>query len=228
MEDSKIRDIVSQLRGTYKAVNEDGFVTDRFLYKNFCKYADVLLRRKQNEGKLNDNDNLFQWIDLMPLITVDKIEAECVTIKTGCSYKRTKYKLPDTVSFDNGPIIKLVMSLDTSENVERTTLLKWHQMNRSVNFKYNKTKYYWFNKGYLYFPNVNWSAVTIQLLATRNIESYCKECCDEKIECSYAQDSLAPYPKDIIADAIGMMQRDLTIRAQIPSDTQDNSQNILR
>lgn len=228
MDFLKIRNIVSQVRGIYKASNEDSFVTDRFLYSLFKKYADVLLRRKDAEGKLKDNDSLFQWIDVMPLVEVDKIEAECVTIKTGCTYMRTKFPLPETISFDNGPIIKLVMSLDTSENVERTTLLKWHQMNKSVNFKYNKTKYYWFNKGHLYFPNVSWSTVTIQLLSSEDVPSYCKRCCEEKKECVYRQDLIAPYPLDLVADAIGMIQRDIAVRTQMPSDNQDNSQNILR
>lgn len=223
-----IRNIVSQLRTIYKSANEDVFVTDRSLYSLFKKYADVLLRRKINEGKYKDNESIMQWIDVMPLIEVDKIEAECLGITTGCTYKRTKYPLPKPISFEDGPIIKLVMSLDTSENVERTTLLKFHHMAKSVNFKYNKTKYYWPNKGYLYFPNVDWKAVTIQMPSEENLQGYCERCCEEKNKCTYQQDNFTIYPLDVIADAIGMIQRDLSVRMQIPTDTQDNQQNVLR
>lgn len=235
METQTIREVVSQVRGIYKIESEDAFVTDRFLYSLFKKYADVLLRRKQNEGKIMNNDSLFQWLNVVPLIEVDKIEAECVNVKTGCTYMRTKEKLPKMVSFDNGPVIKLVMSLDTSENVERTTVLEFHRMTKSVNFKYNKAKYYWFNKGYFYFPNVMWSTVTVQALFEESVIGYCadsdsdcEECAGSKKRCTYRQDDSVPYPNDLIADVIGMIQRDLATRGQIPSDTQDNSQNLMR
>lgn len=233
-----VREIVSQVRGIYKLNSEDAFVTDRFLYGLFIKYGDLLVRRKSNEGKLNTNDNVFTWLPKVPLIEVDKIEAECIGIKTNCTFRRTKSKLPKMATNDSGSIVKLVMSLDTSEKVERTTLLKFHEMTKSVNFKYNKIKYFWEKNGYFYFPNVKWSAVTIQGLFMDTVTGYCIEddsdnCepngeCGPKKKCKYRQDDTIPYSKDMIADIIGMISRDLGTRAQVPSDVQDNAQNLMR
>lgn len=232
-----VRDIVSQIRGIYKLNSEDAFVTDRFLYSLFLKYGDLLVRRKSNEGKLNTNDTIFTWLPNVPLIEVDKIEAECIGIKTNCTFMRTKNKLPKMATNDLGSLVKLVMSLDTSEKVERTTLLKFHEMAKSVNFKYNKTKYFWEKNGYFYFPNVVWSGVTIQALFIDTVTGYCIEdeddCdnnndCNKKKKCKYRQDDLIPYSKDMVADIVGMISRDLGTRAQVPSDIQDNAQNIMR
>lgn len=233
------REIISQVRGIYRLNTEDAFVTDPFLYSLFKKYADVLMRRKETENKLKLNNDLYRWIDVVPLVEVDKIEADCIGIKTDCTYRRTKYKLPEIVTFDNGPLIGEVYSLDTSEKVDKTTLAKFREIANSSTFRYNKFKYFWFKEGHLYFPNVTWSAVTLNAIFTGSVTQYCKEvlddecnncsgCEDPTVQCTPMQDNESPYPDDIIADVIGMIQRDLTVRAQMPADNQDNSQNPLR
>lgn len=231
------REIASQVRGIYKLESEDAFVTDYFLYSLFKKYADVLLRRKQNEGKLKFNESLYQWIDVIEMIDVDKIEADCVAIKTNCTFKRSRKKLPKIVTFDSGPLIDLVMSLDTSERLERTTVQKFREMGMSVNFKYNKSKYFWLKNEYLY-TNVDWSRITMRALFEESVTPYCKAetygcndcegCADTDFVCTPMQDNVSPYPSDLVADVIGMIQRDLGPRMQIPSDIQDNSQNVMR
>lgn len=232
------RDIISEIRGLYKLHNEDGFVTDRFLYSIFKKYGEVLIRRKFNEKKLMKGDSAFQWLPVVQLIDVDKIEADCLGIKTNCTYKRTRFKLPKMLQVDKGSLIKLVFSVDTSEKVEQTTLLKFHEMTKSTNFKYNKIKYFWEKEGYLYLPNVNWSAITLQACFEENVTGYCLETeeltdCKEcnqlvKPKCTYIQDDFIPFSDDLVADILGMVRQDLVGNMQIPSDTSDNNQNIMR
>ena len=41
-----------------------------------------------------------------------------------------------------------------------------------TNFKYDKTKYFFYKDGYLYFPNISWKLVSITGYFKNNINSY--------------------------------------------------------
>lgn len=220
-----IRSVVSQVRAAYK-LTEDSFVTDRTVYKIFKKYADLLMRRRYNEKKLMNNTSIFQWLDKIEMIEVSRIDAECSKVNTNCKFYRSAKKIPKVVSYDDGPIIKLVMTLDVSEKIEKTTLLKYLQMGKSVNFKYNKTNYYWIKNDYI-FSTVPYS-LTMEALFEEDVKSFCESTCDEKPKCKLKQDSRIPYSSDMVADIIGMMKNELGTLAQIPQDLQDNAQNIMR
>lgn len=230
-----IRTAVSRLRGIYKIEKEDAFVTDRFLYSLITKYGALLIRRKSMEKKLMNNQSLFQWLPKVDLIEVDKIEADCVGIKTHCTFMRTKYPLPPMFENDKGPIIKQILSIDSGEKIEETTLMKFISMIKSPNFKYNKTKYYYVRpNGHVYFPNITWSMVTLEALFKESVSGYCieeedcSECDDNRPYCKLKQDDELPYPQDLLAEIENMIRQDLGMKAQIPSDTQDNALNVMR
>jgi hypothetical protein len=199
----------------------------------------MLIRRKTKEGKLAQNDEIFQILPVVPLIEVSKIEAQCTSITTDCTIMRTRERLPEFLTDDDGPIIRNIYSLDTSEEVIRTSLQKWLSVAKSTYFKYNTKKYFWYRDGYLYFPNVKWSNVHVEALFVDEVSGYCIEDSEgcytcggsvvqEKMQCTLAQDTYIPYPKDLVAEIESMIKNDMAPRIQIPSDTQDNSQNQMR
>ena len=47
-----VGEATSRVRNILKAVKEDPFLTDRFLYSLIMKYAKTLIRRQENEGKI--------------------------------------------------------------------------------------------------------------------------------------------------------------------------------
>ena len=235
-----INTVVSRLREIYKVDNEDAFVSDRFLYSLFTKYGDLLIRRKDKEGKLKQNDALFQILPVVPLMEVSKIEAGCTSLRTNCVIRRTVEPLPEFITNDNGPIIRNIFSLDTSEEVTVVSLQKWLNIAQSTYFKYNKTKYAFFrNNGHLYFPNVNWGNVHLEALFNEEVSGYCIEdetgcttCGGESYSqrklCKPIQETHVPYPKDLIAEIESMIRQDMLTKTQLQSDTSDNSQNQMR
>lgn len=58
-----IGDAVSRMRNVLKAVKEDPFLTDRFIYSVLSKYSKMLIRRQDNENKIMRFQSLFEPLD---------------------------------------------------------------------------------------------------------------------------------------------------------------------
>jgi len=208
-----------------KAVKDDAFVTDRFLYSLIMKYGRALLRREDSRAKLMRISSLFTTIPCIELIDTSPIEACCLSIPTGCYIKRTKVKLPGITDGVHGPIFRLVSSVDRSQEVYQTDAATYERMLRSVNFKYNKKKYFWYIDGYLYFPNLDWDSVLIEGLFDDDTSAFQ---CDPALQCVMRQDQDIAIPDYLFAEIENMAKADLGISAQLPTDGADDKQNVLR
>lgn len=219
-----VGDSISRVRNLIKAVKEDPFITDRFLYSLITKYAKLLIKRQDNENKIMRFQSLFETIPCLELIEVDKVEACCTGIKTGCTIRRTKDKLPDVLEGSYGPLFRSITSLDRSIEVYRTYPSIYTGIANSTNSRYNKTKYYWYLDGYLYFPNIDWDGILIEGLWTASVD-YLK--CDGD-ECELKQNHLVHIPEYLFAEVEQLVLKDLGIFVQMPNETQDDKQSILR
>ena len=92
-----IGDVLSRVRGQIKAESEDAFVTDRYVYSLIKKYATLLIRRQDSSNKLMKFNSVWQTLDFVELIEIDKIESDYCGIKSDCKIKRTKNKLKTTL-----------------------------------------------------------------------------------------------------------------------------------
>ena len=219
------REAISRLRNLIKAVNEDAFITDRYIYSLLIKHSKAILHRKDVEDKLRLNESLFETIPYVELIEIDKIEADCAGIKTGCKIMRTKKKLPKLMTATEGPIIRVVSSIDGSDIFQQCIAAVYVSMTLSTTFKYNKTHYFWYKNGYLYFPNILWDAVSVEGMFEESISGYCST--DEN-DCALAQDSPLKLPDYLFSEVESLVFQDLGMLFKIPEDAADNSQNLLR
>jgi hypothetical protein len=220
-----IGEVVSRLRNSIKAVKEDAFITDRYLYSMTLKYAKALMRRQDNEGKIIKLSNLYEKLPYVELEEVNKIDACCSGIKTDCTIMRTKDKLPPIVDGSDGPLIRMVSTIDDSIIFNPTYLPTFVSIANTPNYKYNKTKYYWYQEQRLYFPNVMYDAVNIYAIWESSI-SYLK--CEDEAMCTLRQNDVAPIPDYLYAEIEKLIQQDLSIVMQLPVETQDDKQSIQR
>ena len=220
-----IGESISRVRGILKAVNEDAFLTDRFLYSIISKYAKVIIQRQQNEKKLMSHDDLFEILSFVELKDVNTIEADCAPIKTKCTIKRTESKLPKMFTGKKGPIIRKIYSIDGSITFIKTTPGQYVELTNSTNFKYNKTHYYWFRDGYLYLPNNDIEAIMVDALWDDLLDGFCKL---ETEDCTAMQDRPFPLPEYLFAEVESMTQQEFGMTFKIPSDNTDDQQNALR
>ena len=97
---------------------------------------------------------------------------------------------------------------------------------KTSNFKYNKTKYYWYLDGYIYLPNVTWEGVRVQAIFDDDISGL--NCAEDARECVLEQDRELNVPDHLFSEIEQMVLQEILMAGQVPSDGADDSQNVLR
>jgi len=220
-----IGETISRIRGGLKAVKEDAFVTDRYLYSVALKYAKMVIRRTDNENKLMRYSSLFKPIPCMDLIEVDKIEACCIGVPSNCTIMRTKERIIGIMEGALGPIFRTVSSLDGSQEAYKTQPATYVSMTRTTTFRFNKNKYYWFLDGYLYFPNLEWDAVRLEVMPETDISCLI---CSEEEQCIPIQEQSTHVPDYLFAEIESMVLKEILTSVNIPQDGPDDKQNQIR
>lgn len=224
MAKTTIGDVVSRLRIQMKGVRQDSFMTDRMIYTFVIKHAKWLMKREDAKNKLMAFSSVIQTMDMVELEEIDKVEACCTGIKSNCTIKRTKDKLPVFLQGYFGPLIRTISSIDGSEELQPILPSSYVHISNSKNFKYNKTKYYWFLDDYLYFPNLEWEAVRIEGIFEDDISAYT---CEED-KCIVKQDQSFNVPDYLLGELEGQVMKDMMGSFQLPADIANDKQNIAR
>jgi hypothetical protein len=217
-----VGEAISRVRNTLKAVKEDPFLTDRTIYFSIIKYSQSLMKREDNQLRLMKISNIFKVMPYVELIEVDKVDAACVGVYSGCYFKRTKERLPDLLTGIQGPIFRTVSSIDGTIELFRTDPGTWVSMTKTTTFKYNNRQYFWYLDGYLYFPNLIWDAVKIEAIFENDVET-----CDSD-KCLIKQDQSLNVPDYLFSEIEQYVVQELTQSMQVPTNGADDSQNILR
>lgn len=211
-----ISEAVSRVRNQIKAVNVDAFVTDRYIYSLILKHISWLIKREDDKGILRKYSNIFQTLDYFPMIDVDKADTGCFCITSGCTMKRSKYKLPPTYDGSYGAIIRSITSIDGTTPLTLTYPSTFQAMVRQKTFKYNKTRYYYILNDYIYTPNVNWEAIRVEGLFRAGTGDYN---CDPLTKCIIRQQEPFSVPMYLYAEMEQNVMKDLATSIQIPGDT---------
>lgn len=217
---------ISRVRNILKAVKEDAFMTDRFIFSMIMKYAKQLIRRQESEGKVFDYQSLFQFIPCVELIELDRIPECCTGIRTGCTIMRTKNPLPEILNGSRGPLIRTVASLDLSTDLQLTSPSVYANLTKLTSYKYNRTKYYWFLDNHIYVPEVEWEGIYLEAIFDDDIAAYV--CGNDTGKCTPAQDIPLNIPEYLFAEIEQMVIQEMLTSGQVPSDGADDSQNVLR
>jgi hypothetical protein len=218
-----VGEAISRVRNQIKSVKQDANITNRFLYSLIMKHARFFMHRQDNLNRIMKFNSVFQTLNFVELITVDKAEAQCFGVDTGCWFKRTKDKLPKMIEGYYGPLLRSVSSLDLSQQVIPTFPMTFQQMSRQSTFKYNNKKYYWYLNGYLYFPNLDWDAIRVEGVYEDDISKYN---CDASDDCLYVQNSKINIPEFLFSEIEQLVMRDLGVMIQIPSDPGQNAASV--
>jgi hypothetical protein len=219
-----IGDVLSRIRSQVKAVRQDALLTDRVIYSFVNKHSKWLLKREDAKNQLMGYSGVLQTMEFVELIEVDKVEACCTGIKSDCTIKRTKNKMPVFMQGYYGPLIRTVASLDGSEELQPTVPSSYIAMSKSKNFKYNKTKYFWYLDDYLYFPNLEWDAVRVEGIFEDDISVF--TCADDS--CVEASDRTFNVPDYLLGELESAVFKDLAGMLQMPVDPINDKQNAAR
>ena len=217
-----IGEAISRIRGQIKAGNQDAFTTDRYIYSLIKKYAQLFMRRQDNANKLMKFNSVWQQLKYVKLIEVDKIEAQCVGIASGCTIKRTEKKLPTFMQGYWGPLIRTVSSIDGGIEIQATQPGTYASMSKTKTFKYNNTKYFWFLDGYLYLPNVSWDAIKLEGVFEEDIAKWTCETDDDCVP-RYLQNLY--IPEFLFSEIENQLLNTAFNTMKVPSEDGNNNKN---
>lgn len=218
---------VSRVRNSIKSVKEDAFVTDRYLWSLIIKYAKLFMKRQDNMNKLLRFRSFWRTVPCLELVEVDKIEA-CCGVTSGCTFMRTKDKLPKPFEGPMGPMFRTVSSIDGSQEIYPTEPGEFTSMSKLSSFKFNKQKYYWYLNGYMYFPNIEWDAVKVEGIWEDDINGLACDGQTNDKECPQRQDQETNIPEDLFAEIEQQVLAEVLPQTQLPPDQGDDKQNIFR
>lgn len=230
MSKTTIGEVLSRVRNQIKAVRQDAFLTDRFLYSIVLKHAKWLMKREDSQNKLMKFNSIMQTLDSVELIEVDRIEASCTGLKTNITVMRTKDTIPIFMQGYWGPLIRQVTSLDGQIDFQPISPTQYVKVANSKNFKYNNTNYYWYLNDHLYFPDVEWPSVRIEGVFEDDISDYKCISCNENQEynCKAKQDNSFNVPDYLHGEIESNVMKDLSIMFQLPVDDIHDNKNITR
>lgn len=216
-------EVIGRIRTRLKAVKQDAFLTDRFLYGVITKHAKFLMKREDSANKLMRFNSVFQTLDNVELIEVDKVEASCAGIKAGITFRKTKDPLPAFAEGYWGPLIRDITSLDGSIECQPTNPGTYLNIARSLNFKYNKNFYYWYINDALYFPNVDWDTVRVEGIYQDDISAFT---CGDK--CIQRQDMQFNVPDFLLKEMEAETMKDLSQMFGLQDDESNDKISQLR
>lgn len=182
------------------------------------------MKREDSKNKLMGYSGVLQTLDFVELIDIDTVEACCTGITSDITIKRTKDKMPLFMQGYWGPLIRTISSLDGSEELQPTVPSQYLAMSKSKNFRYNKTKYYWYLDDYIYFPNIEWDAVRVEGIFENDISTW--TC--ESDSCVIRSDQALSVPDYLLGELETKVFQDLVGMIQLPVDFSNDKQNPAR
>jgi hypothetical protein len=206
---------VSMLRREIKAMSVDVQLTDRYLYNLLMKHADWLIKREDDKWRvLNQEDVLQPW----------EVGMEEVLLVAG--FKKTVYRstatIPPLFEGTNGLLIRGVTTLDGSEEIVLVSRSRYENIQKQSSRKYNKTRYAWIEKGYLYTLDSELEGLRVEGLFKQTVSS--NGC--EDVQCIPAQKQGFYVPEFLMAEMFSHAVQDLRNMFGIPTDTQMDLKNV--
>jgi len=225
MSATTIGTVVSRIRNVIKAVRQDSFISDRFIYSVFKKHASLTIKRLDEKGRLMPFSSIFETLDWVELEECDWIEAGCSGLKSYRTFRKTKQDMPVFTEGKWGPMVRSITSVDGSTSFQLTNLDNYVLLAKSPNFRFNKTKYCWFLNDRLYFPNVDYPAIRIEGMFEENIASF--KCCYAD-KCKPRQQQSLNIPDYVLSEIESKVLQEFGVSLQIPSDNAHDNVNNSR
>ena len=225
MSDTRIGTVVSRIRTGIKAVRQDSFLTDQFIYSLFLKYAALRIKQLDEKGRLYAFSSIFETLDYVKLEETDWVEATCSGIRSDRTFRRTCDPLPMFMEGKFGPMVRSITSLDGRTPFQMTSLDNYVLLSKQQSHRYNTTKYCWWLNDRLYFPDVPYPAIRIEGMFQEDISKFK---CNYDDCCKPRQEQSLNVPDYILSDIEGMVLKELNGEMHIPSDYQHDAQSPTR
>lgn len=176
-----VRDIVSQVRTSFKLVSSDNILTDRAVANELKSVAYLLIKQQTDKRKLLGSDTLFTQIDCLTMESASL--AECCSYTSPCKIGKSKLNIPKIGENIYGPLIQGVYSIDKKVRFD------YIDPNRYANYltlypkSQQKNRFYWIRNNHLYITDPNIETVTISAFFEDDIDLSIYGCNCDNFKC---------------------------------------------
>lgn len=207
--------------------NADSNYTNGFLYETLLNHAKWLIKREVSAGRIYKNTSFFQTLSCIEVQESSTIDA-CCPVKVNCKIYRTRHKIPNMWIDSNGPIIKMVTSVDSTTEFKLTTALKWQSIRKDpYQAKLKDTYYYFYSDGYIWIPEVNPNRINIYAFFEDDV-SLKNECSPNK-KCVRFLDTEFMLPSWLEAEMFAKALEQIAgVSKRLPEDEQIDKNTIRR
>lgn len=222
------RQAIESLRQKLMERNADSVLTNQFLYTVLEEHAKWLIKREVSAGKIYRDVSLFQrlTIDLIEVPLVDS----CLNIRTNCKIYRSKKKLPEIWTDNNGPILKAAISIDGSVDFFYTNPVTYQSKINDPYQRKSGMKYSFFEDGYLWVPEHNPHKLVVSAYFVDDLALYEDDCddCNKEKGCVKFLDTEFRVPNALQAEMYAKALEQLAgVTKRLPED-QDINKNTNR
>lgn len=209
------REAIHKFKRMFREINADSRLTDRTVYSLLRNHLKWLIYRESDKLKLLKKDDVFQSLKCVKIVEAPAVDP-CCGIKNFCTVYRTKEKIPALYEDSAGVILKAVKTVDGSKSLTPIKPSEWERKQDNPWLNLNKkNQFYFYNNGYLYFPNGSWKMVEVVGLFEEDISSLslCDDpatCGDETTNCIRFLDKKFIVPEYLEAQMYDAAIKDLT------------------
>lgn len=212
---TSLSNAISQIKNAFRLIHADKRITNKYIFSLLEKHAFWVIKRESDKMTLIKTDNIWQTLNCVDTIDVPTTDP-CCKFTSKCKILRTKDPLPEVYEDSWGILLKHVSSIDNSQDLHPIKMSEWTRKLDNVNFKYDKTQYYFYKNGYLYFPNADWEMVSITGYFKEDIKKY-NTCSGQEEECVDFLDTEWRVPNHLQSTIIDSVLKELsTTFAQVP------------
>lgn len=201
-----------------KSVQADNRTTNKFIYSIIDKHARWLINRESSKIRLMKMDYLFQTLKCVKVVEVPATD-DCCGLRTKCKVWRTEQKVPALYEDSDGVILKSVYSVDGSMEFTPIKIQEYMRKLENPHSRYDKSRYFYYNNGYLYFPNVDIKMIQVKGYFVDDVINQCDPNCKEK-ECKSKLDNEFRIPPRLIGELMNFAFQDLVNSKKVPNDVQ--------
>jgi hypothetical protein len=215
------REAINNLRKKIQERSADSTFSNKDLYLALLEQAQWLIKREVSAGRIYRNPSFFKLLAAREIVEVSTIPT-CLNIKTNCKIYRTKNRLPEMWSDNNGPMIYSVHSIDNSTEFTRVTPTDWASIIGDPYQKFSTEKYCFFEDGYVWFPKENPYNANIRAYYKDDVKLVPDSCtdCDDSESCVKFLDTEFMVPDWIIAEIFAKALQMLFPTKQLQEDQQ--------
>lgn len=163
------RQLVSDVRATFKLISSDTILTDRAILSEIRSNALLLIKRETNLRKLWATDTVFTTIPCVDMVEVPI--SECCEYVDNCTIARSKLPIPRISEGNYQYVIQGVYSINAMSGKGKK--LKEITVNRYINLLklpiVKQEEYFWITNNYLYVTNPFVKAIRLVALFEEDV-----------------------------------------------------------